>query len=113
MSATTYYADTATDPLDAAQRDLDVHTISSLGYCMACKILGPCRARERAESVFERSLRLPRRRPGHTRPELLGARRIGAASLDRPIRPIAISPDDPHSRKEARGETAGGGSRTG
>jgi hypothetical protein len=75
----TYYADAAAERLAAAQRDLDAHTINSVGYCLTCKIFGPCRPRESAESVFSHSFRLPRRRPGRTRPELLGARRIGAA----------------------------------
>jgi hypothetical protein len=85
MSTTTYIADTARDLLEAAQRDLDVHTISSVGYCLACQVLGPCGPRESAESVFERSVRLPRRRPGRTRSELLGARRVGGSWLDKPV----------------------------
>lgn len=83
MSTTTYYADTAVDVLEAAQRDLDTHAISSVGYCLSCHILGPCRPRALAELVFEHSLRLPRRRPGHTRPELLGARRVAATGRDK------------------------------
>jgi hypothetical protein len=81
MTVTTYYAMAADDQLAEAQRTLDVHTVSSTGYCLTCEILGPCRPRESAESIVSHSLRLPRRRPGRTRPELLGARRIGAAGL--------------------------------
>ncbi len=81
MTATTYHAMAADDQLAEAQRTLDVHTVSSTGFCVECKILGPCRPRELAESIFFRSLRLPRRHPGATRPELLGARRVGAGRL--------------------------------
>jgi hypothetical protein len=77
MSATPYYAMAADDQLAQAQQMLDAHTVGSTGFCMTCKILGPCRLRELAESVFFRSLRLPRRHPGATRPELLGAGRVG------------------------------------
>jgi hypothetical protein len=73
MSATTYYADAAVEQLAAAQRELEAHAVTSLGYCLTCRTIGPCRSRMLAESVFKRSMRLPQRRPGHTRPELLGA----------------------------------------
>ena len=79
MTATTYYAATADEQLAEAQRTLDTHTTSSAtGRCLACGMLGTCRRRESAVSVFSRTLRLPRRRPGATGPELVGARRIGA-----------------------------------
>jgi hypothetical protein len=76
MTATTYYAMAADDQLAEAQRTLDTHTVGSTGFCLTCGILGPCRPRMSAESIFYRSLRLPRRHPGATRPELLGARRV-------------------------------------
>lgn len=47
------------------------------GAVAAAAILGLCRPRELAELIFFRSLRLPRRHPGATRPELLGLRRSG------------------------------------
>jgi hypothetical protein len=81
MTATTYYAMAADDQLAEAQRTLDTHTVSSTGFCLACQILGPCQPRGLAESIFYRALRLPRRYPGATRPELLGARRVGAGRL--------------------------------
>jgi hypothetical protein len=81
MTATTYYAMAANEQLAAAQRSLDTHTVSSTGYCLACQILGPCRPREIAESIFYRSLQLPRRHPGATHPELLSARLVGAGRL--------------------------------
>jgi len=77
MAATAYYAMAADDRLAEAQRTLTAHTVSSIGFCVTCKVLGPCRPRELAESIFYRSLRLPRRHPGASRPELLGARRVG------------------------------------
>jgi hypothetical protein len=77
MTSTTYYAMAADDQLTEAQQTLDVHTVSSTGFCVTCKILGPCRARAQAESIFFRSLRLPRRHPGATHPELLGVGRVG------------------------------------
>src|SRR5438067_651652 len=40
MSTSTYYAAAVTDPLAAAQRDLDAPTRSSIGYCLTCQILG-------------------------------------------------------------------------
>lgn len=81
MTATTYYGVAADDQLTEAQRDLDEHTISSTGFCMACQVLGPCKPRAEAESIFYRSLRLPVRHPGATRPELLGARQVGTGWL--------------------------------
>ncbi|GAA1886094.1 hypothetical protein [Asanoa iriomotensis] len=79
MSATTYYAATAAERLAEAQRTLDTHiTSSATGLCLACGTLGPCRKHEAASGVFERSARLPRRRPGLTRPELVGARLVSA-----------------------------------
>jgi hypothetical protein len=76
-ATTTYYAMAADGQLAEAQRTLDVHTVSSTGFCVTCEVLGPCRSRELAESIFFRSLRLPRRHPGATHPELMGARRVG------------------------------------
>ena len=82
MTATTYYAMTADDQLAEAQRTLDTHiTSSATGRCLACGTLGPCWRRETAVSIFSRTLRLPRRHPGATRPELVGARRVGMGAL--------------------------------
>jgi hypothetical protein len=82
MTATTYYAATADQRLAEAQRTLDTHiTSSATGHCLACGILGPCWRRENAVVVFSRTLRLPRRQPGATRPELVGARRLDPSGL--------------------------------
>jgi hypothetical protein len=75
----TYYATSAGEPLTEAQRVLDAHVTSSAnGYCLMCAVPGPCPDREAAVVTFSRTLMLPRRRPGATRPELAGARRVGA-----------------------------------
>jgi hypothetical protein len=77
MTAITYYAMTADEQLTDAQQTLDTHTTSSVnGRCLRCDTPGPCPKRENAVMIFSRTLRLPRRRPGATRPELVGARRL-------------------------------------
>jgi len=73
--ATTYHGGTR---LDQAQATLDRHAVSSGdGLCVECRVLGPCAEHEAAAKVFALSPRLPRRRPGATRPELMGAKRAG------------------------------------
>jgi len=87
MTATTYYALTADEQLAEAQRALDTHiTSSATGRWLACGTLGPCGRRESAASIFSRTLRLPRRQPGATRPELIGARRLGATGASPTLR---------------------------
>ncbi len=82
MTATTYYGMTADEQLADAQRTLDTHITSSAnGRCLLCGAPGPCYKRETAVVIFSRTLRLPRRQPGATRPELVGARRLGAGGL--------------------------------
>jgi hypothetical protein len=71
-----------TDQVENAQEVLDQHLVSSAtGLCLVCGVPGPCRRRETAAALFFVSLRLPRRTPGATRPELLGARRVAVGSL--------------------------------
>ncbi|WP_018253486.1 hypothetical protein [Salinispora mooreana] len=71
---TTYHGGTR---IDQAQGSLDLHAVSSGdGLCIECKVLGPCDEYETATTVFALSTRLPRRRPGATRPELMGAKRV-------------------------------------
>jgi hypothetical protein len=63
--------------LDHAQAVLDRHAVSSAnGLCVTCSVPGPCAEHEAAAEVFTRSAWLPRRRPGATRPQLLGAKRM-------------------------------------
>lgn len=70
--------------IERAQTDLDRHVMSCAdGVCLTCGVPGPCEAHERAARLFRSSLRLPLRRPGATRPELVGARRVGAGGLRR------------------------------
>ena len=79
MSATTYYGTTAEEQLAVAERVLVEHATGIDGRCGRCRTLGPCYRRETALSVFSRTLRLPRRAPGASRPELLGAKTAGTA----------------------------------
>jgi hypothetical protein len=82
MTGNTYYAATAQDPLSKAQATLDEHvTSSATGHCLACDSPGPCRQRENAVIIFSRTLRLPARWPGASRPELVGAVRVGVPGL--------------------------------
>jgi hypothetical protein len=79
------------DQLAIAQDVLNRHAMSSAtGLCLVCGVPGPCWRRETAVVVFSRFVRLPRRVPGLTRPELIGARRV-------PIQPTDVrterSPD--------------------
>lgn len=67
------------DQLAVAQEALDRHaTSSATGLCLQCGVPGPCARRETAVKVFSRHMRLPRRIPGLSRPELIGARRVDA-----------------------------------
>jgi hypothetical protein len=82
MAANTYYANSADRQLAEAQQVLDEHvTGSGTGRCVACGVLGPCWRRENAVVIFSRSLRLPVRQPGATRPEIVGAVRVGGRGL--------------------------------
>ena len=82
MTGNLYYAATARDPLSEAPATLDEHvTSSSTGRCLACGSLGPCWRWENAVIVFSRTHRLPTRSPGASRPELVGAVRVGVPGL--------------------------------
>jgi hypothetical protein len=82
MAANTYYAASAEEQLTTAQATLDEHvTSSATGRCLACDTPGPCWRRENAVVIFSRTLRLPVRSPGASRPELIGAKRIGQPRL--------------------------------
>jgi hypothetical protein len=72
------------EQIDHAQAVLDRHAVSSGdGLCVTCRVLGPCPELEAAAKVFMFSARLPQRRPGATRPELLGAKRADFRWLPR------------------------------
>jgi len=80
MKGSTYYAISAEQLLIEAQAMLDEHVTSSgTGRCLTCDSPGPCWRREVAVAVFSRSLRLPIRQPGASRPELINARRIATS----------------------------------
>jgi len=67
------YGGAATDQIGNAQEVLDQHLVSSAtGLCVACGIPGPCQRRETAGALFFVVRRLPCRRSGTTRPELVG-----------------------------------------
>jgi hypothetical protein len=68
----TTYASTAERLLSEAQATLNEHATGIDGRCLACDVPGPCPHRESAVRVFSRYCRMPRRRPGATRPELTG-----------------------------------------
>lgn len=59
------------------QELLDIHIPDcATGRCLACR-LDPCPQREEAMAFFQRHYaELPQRRPGASRPELVGARRV-------------------------------------
>jgi len=79
MEGNTYYAVSAESQLGDAQKIIDTHVTSSAsGRCLACGSPGPCWRRESAVAIFSRSLRLPVRRRGASRPELINARRLTA-----------------------------------
>lgn len=76
-----------------AQATLDLHvTAVATGLCIGCGAPGPCPERERAMTVFKRSLQLPQRAPGATRPELLGARLVSGSTWLAPL-PLHRLPD--------------------
>ena len=63
------------EQLAIAQAVLDRHaTSSATGFCLACGVPGPCLRNETAATVFMVRRGLPRRVPGLSRPELIGAR---------------------------------------
>jgi hypothetical protein len=71
-------ATSAFERLDQAQRLLDAHVMTlNTGACRLCGTLNSCGYRDAASAVFARYRRLPRRRPGASRPQLVGARRVG------------------------------------
>ena len=94
MKGNTYYAISAEQLLIEAQAVLDEHVTSSgTGRCLGCDSPGPCWRREGAVAVFSRSLRLPVRQPGASRPGLINARLVaGRLQTDPAISPpVAVA----------------------
>jgi hypothetical protein len=72
MTTNVYRAGTYEAQLAEAQNVLDTHVTSSVdGRCRECGTPGPCYRRETAVVIFSRTLRLPRRVPQATRPDLV------------------------------------------
>jgi hypothetical protein len=71
--------------LSDAQFAIEQHGLSlATCACRACGAAFPCADYEKAMDVFRDALSLPRRRPGASHPELLGARRVGDRGSLRP-----------------------------
>jgi hypothetical protein len=68
-----YLATTVRQWLDQAQFLLEQH-ISRTGRCTACGEPEPCGTTVEAQKLMARYGRLPRRRPGLTRPDLCAPR---------------------------------------
>ena len=76
-AVTAYLSRAAIRLLTAAQRTIDDHPLTMAdGTCQRCHVPGPCAALVTASKVFARYHQLPRRLPGASRPELVGARRV-------------------------------------
>jgi hypothetical protein len=74
---TEYFATAAIHQLDQAQRLLDAHVmVLNSGTCRLCGTRNSCGYRDAASAIFARYRRLPRRRPGASQPEMVGARRV-------------------------------------
>jgi hypothetical protein len=71
------YTSTARRTIEQIQAVVDHHPISSAdGRCVVCEVEGPCWPRHDALRALAAWHQLPRRRPGATRPQLIGARRV-------------------------------------
>jgi hypothetical protein len=72
MSTTVYLGQAAQDQIHTAQLTIDAHVLNATtGRCLPCRTDWPCRPATEALTALDRYRRLPRRRPGATRPELL------------------------------------------
>jgi hypothetical protein len=80
--ALTYFATAAQTTIARALYEVNEHiTLSSVGLSRACLIEGPCAGRVVAERTLHSYNFLPQRRPGATRPELIGRRHILASAV--------------------------------
>ena len=99
---TTYYAISADRQLSEAQQVLDTHVTSrATGRCVECGTLGPCWRRESAVVVFSRTLRLPTRQPGASRPALINKRPIPTARRSSYARRGEVDCGAPRTAREA------------
>jgi hypothetical protein len=60
---------------ELAQRMLDLHPVNLKGICLTCG-QPDCSSRQAATLELRRFNRLPKRRPGSTRPDLLNLKRL-------------------------------------
>lgn len=76
-ASVTVYSSLARRQLDQIQRVIALHAIdASSGRCVNCNVPGPCIPRRDADYALAVRFELPQRRPGATRPEAIGARRV-------------------------------------
>jgi hypothetical protein len=81
--ATVYLSNVVLDQVAAAQADFDAHVRSSGdGQCVTCAD-GSCSGQTNALRVLTQYGQLPRRRPGATRPDRIGLRRLDVPRLAR------------------------------
>jgi hypothetical protein len=74
--ATVYLSNAGLDQVAAAQADFEAHVMSSGdGTCVTCAS-GSCPGQANAVRVLMQYGQLPRRRPGATRPDRIGLRRL-------------------------------------
>lgn len=77
---TVYHSTDARDQVNAAQEELNRHALTLNGsMCTACGVEGPCSQRRAALRTLIHYGRLPRRRPGASRPERLSVRATGGS----------------------------------
>jgi hypothetical protein len=73
-----YLSADAREQVRTAQARLDEHPVSGASdLCLTCGVEGSCPQRRAALRLLGRYGRLPLRRPGATRPELLDTWRVG------------------------------------
>lgn len=81
MNATVYLGQAARDHIDAAQVTVDAHVLdAATARCLPCRTEWPCPPATEALATLTRYRRLPRRRPGATRPELLTGAATGTST---------------------------------
>ena len=78
---TVYVSANVREQVDAAQAQLNRHALTLNGsLCTPCEVEGPCAERRAALRTLASYSRLPRRRPGASRPERMSMRSTGGAS---------------------------------
>jgi hypothetical protein len=76
VTGTVYIGHTAVEQVEAALAEFDAHVPGGAdGQCLTCRDR-PCPGQAPALRTLAQYGRLPRRRPGATRPERIGLRRV-------------------------------------